>query len=146
MKASVEKFLSPAEEQLLVSAIRAAETETSGEIRVHIEPTSSGDINKRILLVFDELNMHETVLRNGVLIYVAVDDREFAIYGDEGINKVVEEDFWDNTKDIIQPQFKKGKFAEGLRQGILAAGKALKEFFPCEPDDIDELPNTISKG
>jgi uncharacterized membrane protein len=142
----VEAFLEPEEETLIVNAICEAEAETSGEIRVHIEASSNGNIEARTLEVFSTLNMHKTELRNGVIIYVAVNDREFSIYGDDGINKIVPLDFWDITKDTIQAHFKKGEFANGLIQGILKAGQELKSHFPCSPDDVNELPNTISKG
>ena len=146
MNKAVEAFLSQTDEQHLVEAIRIAESETSGEIRVHIEATSHGNIDERTLEVFNVLNMHKTEKRNGVIIYVAVEDREFSIYGDEGINTKVETDFWDTTKTVIQDQFKKGEFAEGLKQGILKAGNQLQHYFPKEENDVDELPNTISKG
>ena len=146
MKKVVEQFLSSDEEQILVDAICKAEKETSGEIRVHIEATSGGDIDARTIEVFGLLNMHKTKQRNGVIIYLAVEDRAFSIYGDEGINNVIAVDFWDTTKTLIQDHFKKGAFAEGLKEGILKAGKELKQFFPFEADDINELPNTISKG
>ncbi len=146
MKKAVEQFLSPSEEQLLVDAICEAETETSGEIRVHIEATSGGHIDARTIEVIGLLNMHKTQQRNGVIIYLAVEDREFSIYGDEGINNLVSVDFWDSTKDTIQQHFKNGAFAEGLKQGILKAGQQLKSFFPYQDNDTNELPNTISKG
>lgn len=146
MNKAVEAFLSQTDEQLLVEAIISAESETSGEIRVHIEATSNGNIDERTLEVFNVLNMHKTEKRNGVIIYVAVQDREFSIYGDEGIHTKVDADFWDTTKTVIQDHFKKSEFAEGLKQGILKAGKELQHFFPSEENDINELPNTISKG
>jgi len=146
MNEQVEAFLSPKEEEAIVEAIRKAETQTSGEIRVHIEATSHGDIDARTIEVFSKLNMHKTEKRNGVIIYVAVEDREFSIYGDESIHKKVALDFWDTTKSVIQEHFKKGAFAEGLQQGILKAGKELQAFFPLEEGDENELSNEISKG
>ena len=90
--------------------------------------------------------MHQTVERNGVLIYVAVLDKAFAIYGDDGINRKVDLEFWNSTKDIMQNHFKLGEFSKGLTQGVLKAGEELSRFFPCSDSDINELPNTISKG
>lgn len=142
----IEDFLTADEEKAIIEAIRIAEKNTSGEIRVHIEKTSKIDVYERALEVFHFLKMDNTKLQNGVLIYVAVDDKNFVIFGDEGINNVVEDDFWENTKNIMQAHFKRGHFKQGLVDGILKAGKELETYFPWETDDKNELPNTISKG
>jgi len=146
MNSNVERFLTASQEQRIVAAIREAETQTSGEIRVHIEASFGHNIDERTQAVFTKLKMHETALRNGVLIYVAVNDKAFSIYGDKGINAVVAKHFWDTTRDAIQLQFKKGYFTQGLINGIQTAGQELKIHFPCQTDDVNELPNTISKG
>lgn len=142
----VEEFLSAEEEQDIIEAIRDAEKNTSGEIRIHIEHTSKIDAFDRAMEVFHYLKMDETKLQNGVLIYVAVEDKTFVIYGDKGINDVVSNDFWDSTKDVIQSYFKTGDFKQGLIEGVLKAGEALKTYFPVEDNDINELSNEISKG
>ncbi|CAM4007377.1 TPM domain-containing protein [Flavobacterium antarcticum] len=142
----VEDFLTKEEEQEIVQAIQIAEKDTSGEIRVHIEKTTSIDAFDRALEVFNLLKMDETKLKNGVLIYLAVADKSFVICGDEGINDVVEDDFWDSTKDLMLTQFKKGNFKQGLIDGILKAGERLKSYFPHKDDDENELSNEISKG
>ena len=142
----VESFLTANEEQDIVDAIKLAEKNTSGELRVHIENTCNAHLEERALEVFSVLKMHNTKNRNGVLIYVAVDDHKFSIYGDQGINKVVPDNFWGETKDIIQKHFRNGNFKQGLVDGIIHAGEALKAHFPIEDDDTNELTNTISKG
>ncbi|WP_194765958.1 TPM domain-containing protein [Tamlana sp. I1] len=142
----IEAFLTQEEEQDIVDAIHVAELNTSGEIRVHIEKTSNGDATNRALEVFHELKMFNTKLQNAVLIYVAVADKSFVIYGDEGINNVVEDDFWDCTKDLMVTHFKKGDFKQGLVEGIMRSGERLKQYFPYTDDDINELTNEISKG
>lgn len=142
----VEDFLSAKEEQDIVDAIRNAEKDTSGEIRVHIEKTSKIDPYKRAIEVFYLLKMDNTKLQNGVLIYVAVADKSFAIYGDKGINNVVADNFWNTTRDIIQQHFKLGNFKQGLVEGIKEAGTQLKTYFPWQQDDTNELTNEISKG
>lgn len=143
----IEAFLSATEEQEIIEAIRNAELNTSGEIRVHIEKTSSGeDAANRALEVFYKLKMENTKAKNGVLIYVAVEDKTFVVYGDKGINDVVADNFWDSTKDTIQSHFKNGDFKQGLVEGILIAGEALKKYFPYTDDDTNELSNEISKG
>ena len=142
----VEDFLSKEEEQEIVEAIRIAEKNTSGEIRVHIEKTTSQDPYDRAKAVFHELRMDETELKNGVLIYLAVDDHHFIICGDKGINDLVEPDFWDCTRDVMASQFKKGDFKQGLVDGILRAGERLQKHFPWQKGDTNELSNEISKG
>lgn len=142
----VEDFLTASEEQEIVDAIRKAELKTSGEIRVHLEKTSKGDAYKRALEVFHLLKMDNTKEQNGVLIYVAVEDKAFVICGDKGINDVVPEDFWNSTKDIIQSHFKAGNFKQGLVDGVLKAGKELETHFPWQHGDVNELSNDISKG
>ena len=140
------EFFSKEEEQEIVLAIQEAELNTSGEIRIHIEATSKKEAFERAQDVFGELQMHKTGQRNGVLLYLAVDDHQFAICGDEGIDKVVADDFWDCTRDVMATNFKEGKFKEGIIAGILNAGEQLKQFFPYQTDDTNELSNEISKG
>ena len=142
----VESFLSTEEEQEIVDAILEAERNTSGEIRVHIESKSKDDHYKRAEQVFHQLKMDNTRESNGVLLYVAVEDHRFVILGDKGIDKVVPDNFWESTRDIIQDHFKNGRFKQGIVEGILEAGKELKSHFPWQSDDINELSDEISKG
>ncbi len=139
-------FLTKEDENEIVDAIRLAEKNTSGEIRVHIEQTTSKVPFDRALEVFYELKMNETQLQNGVLIYLAVADKQFVICGDKGINEVVAPDFWESTKEIMAAQFKQGNFKQGLIDGIAQAGEQLKNYFPWQTDDTNELSNEISKG
>ena len=142
----LEDFLTENEEQEIINAIRTAEEKTSGEIRVHLERTSKIDIYDRALEVFHFLKMDNTKLQNGVLIYVAIDDKSFVIYGDKGINDVVPQNFWDSTKEIMVSHFKKRNFKQGLVEGIIKAGEELQNHFPWEHIDKNELPDNISKG
>ena len=141
-----EDFLSKAEEQEIVHAIVEAEKNTSGEIRVHIEEHTEKSPLERAQEVFFELKMDETQDRNGVLFYVCVSDKKFAIIGDKGINEAVESDFWDCTKDTVIANFKEGNFKKGLVEGILRAGERLKKNFPYQSDDTNELSNEISRS
>jgi len=100
----------------------------------------------RAAWIFNKLGMQKTELRNGVLFYLAVENRKFAIIGDAGINAKVEADFWDTTKDIVEKHFREGRFAEGLAGGIIMAGEQLKRHFPRNQEDINELTNEISFG
>lgn len=142
----IEAFLTASEERDIVEAIRLAELNTSGEIKVHIEKTANGDATNRALEVFHTLKMDNTKLQNAVLIYVAIEDKIFVIYGDVGINNVVPNNFWDSTKDIMQSHFKAGNFKQGLVEGIQKSGEQLKTYFPYSNLDTNELSNDISKG
>ncbi|WP_323788275.1 TPM domain-containing protein [Psychroserpens sp.] len=142
----IEDFLSTEEEQEIIDAIRTAERNTSGEIRIHIEKSSNTDAFERAMEVFHYLKMDNTKLQNGVLIYVAVEDKTFVIYGDKGINDVVPGNFWDSTKDVMQSHFKTGDFKQGLIEGVLKAGQQLEVHFPWIHGDKNELMDTISKG
>lgn len=142
----VEDFLTAKEEEEIVLAIRKAERNTSGEIRVHIEETANISHYNRALEVFRMLKMFNTKEQNAVLLYVAVNDHKFVIYGDKGIDAIVSENFWDTTKIIIQNHFKQGNFKQGIIDGVVQVGKELKVHFPWNENDIDELSNEISKG
>lgn len=139
-------FLTPQEEQEVIEAIRTAEKNTSGEIRVHIEQTAAVAPFERAMEVFHLLKMDTTRLRNGVLIYVAVKDRAFVIYGDKGINDVVPDNFWDTTRDVMASHFKNGHFKQGITAGILNAGAQLRAHFPWHKNDKNELDDSISTG
>ena len=142
----VEDFLSLSEEQEIVAAILAAERNTSGEIRVHIEAHTRFDHYKRAKELFHLLKMDNTKEENGVLIYVAINDQKFTICGDAGIDRVVPKDFWESTKATIEYHFKKGAYKDGIVAGILKAGAELEHHFPWKHDDTNELSNEISKG
>ncbi len=141
---SVENFFSKEEKKQITDAIGQAELNTSGEIRLHVEGRCKLDVLDRAAYVFDKLKMFETAQRNGVLFYLAVYDRKFAILGDGGINKLVHEDFWDEIKETMLGYFKEGKFADGISKGILMAGEQLKANFPYQSDDVNELSDEIS--
>lgn len=142
----VENFLSASDEQEIVEAILTAEKNTSGEIRVHIESHTRLNHYDRAREVFHFLKMDNTKEENGVLLYVAVNDKKFSICGDKGIDKVVPENFWAATKDIIQSHFKEGNFKDGILEGVLKAGTELEKHFPWKHGDTNELSNEISKG
>lgn len=144
MPKQAKDFFSNAEELQIMNAIREAESNTSGEIRVHIENKCKTEVLDRAAQVFDLLKMQKTVLRNGVLFYLAIRDKKFAILGDVGINAKVPENFWDEIKELMLEYFKKGDFADGLAQGIIRAGEQLKEHFKHQDDDVNELSDEIS--
>lgn len=137
-------FFTVAESEQIVQAIRDAEKATSGEIRVHLEEKCKGDALKRAIELFHILKMDATELHNGVVIYLAVEDKKFAIYGGKGINEKVPANFWQQTRDVMQAHFKEGRFAQGLSEGILQAGQQLKTYFPYQNEDANELDDNIS--
>ncbi|MDR3252130.1 MAG: TPM domain-containing protein [Tannerella sp.] len=143
---NAKNFFSDEDKQRILDAIRTAEADTSGEIRVHVsEHCPDGALNAAAHW-FAKLKMHRTALRNGVLFYLSVKDRQFAILGDAGINSRVPTDFWENVKDVMSAKFRDGLFADGLEEGIHLAGSILKEYFPHHADDENELPDDLSFG
>ena len=144
MATEKNRLFTPEQEKTVTDAIKQAEQNTSGEIRVHVENYDKDDVLDRAAYWFAKLEMHKTKERNGVLFYLAVDARKFAILGDAGINSKVPEGFWNEIKDTMVEYFKQGKFAEGLAKGILMAGEQLKKYFPHQKDDINELSDEIS--
>lgn len=146
MTKSARNFFTHDEEEEIKHAILNAELDTSGEIRVHLENSCQGDVLDRAAAVFKLLKMHDTELRNGVLIYLAVKNRKFAIIGDSGINAVVDKDYWERLKLNMLNEFRNEHFASGLVGAITETGKILKEYFPYRSDDKNELPDDISFG
>lgn len=139
-------FFNEIELKEIRNAIESAENESSGEIRLHLESRCKEDVLDRAAYIFEKLEMHKTELRNGVLFYLAVKDRQFAILGDAGINKLVPDNFWDEVKDQMQALFKSGEFKKALVEGILMSGSKLKEHFSLSKDDQNELSDEISFG
>jgi uncharacterized membrane protein len=138
------EFFTPEGRQLIEQAILEAEKDTSGEIRVHVETEFNGNVLDRAATVFARINMHKTTLRNGVLIYFGIKNRQFAILGDAGINSVVPTDFWDRIKLTMENYFKNSEFAAGLAVGVRMAGEQLRKHFPYQKGDLNELSNEIS--
>ena len=142
MKAS--SFFTAEEKEKVLASIREAEKETSGEIRIHVDDECREEVLDRAAWIFKKLGMEKTDERNGVLFYLAVSDRKFAILGDSGINAKVPAGFWDCVSELLTKNFKEGKFTEGLSAGIILAGQQLKKHFPYKKEDINELTDEIS--
>ena len=140
----IKTFFTEIQQKSIQLAIENAELHTSGEIRVHLTSNCKGDVVKTARKVFEKLGMHKTELRNGVLFYLAVEDKKFAILGDKGINDAVPADFWDIIRDLMTLEFKRDQFTVGLCQGIEMSGERLKVHFPYKKDDKNELLNEIS--
>lgn len=142
---ALDSFLDKESQRRVVEAIGVAEKCTSGEIRVHVEPTCKcGNPYERAVEVFNKLEMYATEARNGVLIYVAYKSRKFAIIGDEGINRKVGVNFWVGEKDILAEYLKAGQAADGLCEVIKMIGENLSKHFPYQKDDVNELSDEIS--
>ncbi|PST84570.1 hypothetical protein C7T94_00050 [Pedobacter yulinensis] len=136
-------IFSEEEQDAIARAIEQAEKHTSGEIRIAIDSHCPGDAFETATRHFEELNMHRTVERNGVLIYLAFDDHKFAIIGDRGIDQRVPPDFWESTKNLMRDYFIKGQLTDGIVAGIKLAGEKLSIFFPSKNDYTNELPNEV---
>lgn len=135
------------EEQLKIqAAISEAERLTSGEIRLFVDKYCHINVLDRAAFIFHEIGMDKTAERNGVLIYLAVESRQFAIIGDSGIHRHVGDELWHEVRTEMQHHFLSGDLPGGIVHGILAAGEALGRFFPYKGDDKDELSNEIVFG
>ena len=139
-------FFTSEQQTQIIESIRLAELNTSGEIRVHIEANCDGDAYERAQIVFEQLGMHATEQKNGVLFYLAYAHKKFAILGDKGIHEKVSQQFWDTEKELLLSYFKQEKFTEGLCLAIAQAGEKLKQHFPYQSNDTNELNNDISFG
>ncbi len=143
--ASAKNFFNDEEKEAIVAAIRKVEIHTSGEIRVHVDDRCDKDAFDRAVNVFQFLKMDKTPFRNGVLIYIAVKDRKFAVLGDEAIYKKVDNDFWSSIAQKLHNDFVEQQYAVGVINAIETVGKALIKYFP-DVDELErnELPDDIS--
>lgn len=146
MGTNAQNFFTDDQKDEIKQAIMNAELETSGEIRVHIENKCKGDVLERAAYVFKRLEIDKTELHNGVLFYLAIQNRKFAVIGDKGINEVVPEDFWNGLKEKMLNSFREEKFSDGLVEAITRVGEYLKQHFPYQSDDVNELTDEISFG
>jgi len=135
------------QEQRIIAAIEAAELVTSGEVRVHLNDTCSGNPLRDAQKQLHKLGMHRTAERNGILFFIALESHKFAVVGDAGIHAKVGQSFWEGIRDHMVPELKEGRWIEALELGIAEAGRALAEHFPHQGrSDRDELSNDVSRG
>lgn len=139
-----QDFFTAEQKTQIENSIFESEKQTSGEIRLHIDRTCKGNVLDEAVMIFKKMKMDTTELRNGVLLYLSIEDRKFAIIGDQGINAVVPTDFWDTIYKTIVQYFKQEQYAEGLCWAIMEAGKQLQHYFPISKNDTNELSNEIS--
>jgi uncharacterized membrane protein len=138
-----KEFLATLDQPRIVAAIGDAEKQTSGEIRVHVQPKAGDDIRKYAEKTFERLGMVKTALRNGVLLFIASEDQRFVILGDRGIDEKVPAGFWDEIAAKLTIRFKAGEFTEGIVEAIRSAGEHLGRFFPRSAGDVNEQPDEI---
>lgn len=143
---AIEEWLAPDELDRVKQAIQRAEKQTSGEIRVHLDIAILDEVLDHAAMVFNNLGMHRTKERNGVLIYVSVPGRQVAVVGDEGIHAKLGDAYWQDVLDVILGKFRDGQFCEGLCAGVELLGAKLKEHFPHQRDDVNELSDDVSFG
>ena len=146
MGTNAAQFFTKEQKEDIRQAILNAELDTSGEIKIHIENNCPGDVLDRSALLFEKLGMKKTQLRNGVLIYLALNHRKFSIIGDAGINAVVPANFWDSIKDDMLSNFREARFSEGIILAVAKSGEQLKKYFPHQKDDVNEISDEISFG
>lgn len=144
MPTTAKNFFTPEQQDDILQAILNAELNTSGEIRVHVQKKCKGDIMDCALAIFKKLGMDKTKERNGVLFYLAIENHSFAIIGDEGIDAVVPDGFWESTKQLMINHFRENNFSQGLVEGIEKAGLQLKKHFPYKKGDVNELADEIT--
>lgn len=140
----VRRFLSDPDLDAIAAAVATAEAGTSAEIRVHLEARCPGDAMPQAVAVFERLGMQRTAARNGVLVYVAVEDRKLAVIGDEGIHQAVGGEYWRRLVDDVLAHMRDGRPREGLAHAVEEIGVALARVFPRRPDDRNELSDRVS--
>jgi uncharacterized membrane protein len=142
-----KELLTEAEKQQLVQAIRESERLTSGEIRLYVE-SHCKFVNpmERAKEVFLQLNMGNTQRRNGVILYIALKDRQFAILGDKGIHEKVGSEFWVKEAELLISHFTRNDIVGGIDACIREIGESLCRYFPFEGGDENELPDDIVMG
>ena len=139
-----KRLISKTDETRLINAIQSAELQTSGEIRVHIEKACKTVALEECKKHFGKLNMQQTKDRNGILFYLAINSKSFAVWGDEGIHQKVNDEFWKSITDCAISYFKQNDYVSGIEKAVELCGGKLKLYFPIETDDKNELSNTIS--
>ncbi len=142
------EFFTDTEQQAIVHAVSEAEKRTSGEIRVYVESSCRFmDALHRAAEVFHKLRMEATSQRNAVLVYVAMKDRQLAIYADEGIYQKEGKVFWNAAVKKMISQFNRQNYAEGIAGIVHEIGESLSSHFPFDPaTDKNELPDDIVFG
>jgi uncharacterized membrane protein len=142
-----KNYFTAEQQDLVVNAIRQAETATSGEVRIYIESKCKTAVPlERAMAVFHSLKMDQTIHRNAVLLYIAMGSRKLAVYGDEGMHAIVGQDYWNDTVTQLTTHFKNGNMTTGIVEAINDIGMKLQKHFPYLEGDKNELPDEIVFG
>jgi uncharacterized membrane protein len=140
----VARVLAADDLDAIARTVAAAERRTSGQIRVHLERRAAGDALARARRVFRTLRMERTRHRNGVLLFLALDNHTFAIVADRGIHERVGDAFWDSVRDVLEAELRAGRMREGIVAAVAEIGRVLATHFPDRPDDVNELSDSVS--
>ena len=144
---SSQEIMNRAEKKRLVQIIKDVESKTSGEVRVYLEGTCPTDNPmERCVELFQHLDMHKTILNNAVLIYIATNDRKYAIFGDKGIYAKAGADYWQLKANVLVQHLRKAEYALGIEKCILEIGASLAQFYPPVIGNKNELPDDILFG
>lgn len=139
-----KKFLTEKETELVANAIKEAETQTSAEIKLVIARHCWADIKRKAAHIFKKSGLDKTKQRNCVLILLITTNREFLIYGDQGIHEKVGQDFWEDTTVQMTNKFKAGAFGDGICEGIKVIGNKLAYYFPYQAGDKNEISDEVA--
>ena len=142
----VRAFLSDQDLEAIARAVGQAEERTSAEIRVHLDHSCPGEALPQAIRVFERLGMHETVARNGVLVYISVTDRKLAVIGDKGIHERVGDAYWRGLVDAVRERMRQQQSRDGLIHAVSELGASLGRHFPRRPGDANELRDDVSVG
>ncbi len=147
----VRALFSETDFEAIAGAVAEVERATSAEIRVHLErrvprpgKTADADALSRARSVFSQLGMHRTALRHGILIYLALEDRQVAIVGDEGVHARVGGAYWDGIRDLMVERLRRGEPRAAVVDAVRELGPSLARHFPRRPDDSNELSDRVS--
>jgi len=143
-KTLLDQLLAPQDQQRLLEKIKQIENRSSGEVRLHITDKRVKDTMQAARKTFTDLEMTRTRRRNGVLVFLSLPSRTFAIVGDEGIDRLTGPQYWENLRDTMAERFSAGSYADGLLDIFDQVEAVLVEHFPYEEGDVDELPDDIS--
>lgn len=139
-----KRFLTEDESERAANAIKEAEGQTSAEIKLVVARHCWTDIKSKAANIFKKFGLDKTKQRNCVLILVVTTNREFLIYGDQGIHEKVGQDFWEDTSNLMMNKFKAGAFGDGICEGIKLIGEKLAYYFPYQAGDKNEISDEVT--
>jgi uncharacterized membrane protein len=143
-RGSLAQLITPEEQNRLLDKIARIEKRSSGEVRIHVTGRRVKDPLETARSTFTSLGMTRTKRRNGVLVFLSLPSRRFAIVGDQGIDQVTPADYWGRLRDTLAEHFAAGSYCQGLLEIMDRVESVLVEHFPYEKGDVDELPDDIS--